>query len=715
MNKYLAHRTEDGREQTIEEHLTSVAELCGNFANEFGCSDQGYLIGLAHDIGKCSSEFQERLRGGRIVDHATAGAYECAKVTDYLPWGACCISGHHSGLPEVGNARLDQAGDPTLCGRLKKVNSHLIPEYEVPVQLQAVIPPKGYGNSAVDDSFIIRMLYSSLVDADYLDTERFMNDGICEGDRGDSLSVLQQRLDDYIKPWFPPKSEINTSRCDVLQTCIREGQQLKRGIYTLTVPTGGGKTIASVAFAINHAISSGLKRIIYVVPYTSIIEQTADVFRRVFGEKNVLEHHSNALYEINDEADSSGYSLLKATENWNLPIVITTAVQFFESLYSNRSSKCRKLHNIANSVVVFDEAQMIPIENLRPCVAAIAMLVKHFSATAVLCTATQPFLNDLLLSYHPTSDVKELNPKVEEMFRSLQRVTIQDLGRTEKNRLIERLTNVHQVLCIVNSRKSARELFLSLPEEGRFHLSTLMFPSHRREVLGAIKKRLREGKVCRVISTSLIEAGVDIDFPTVFREISGLDSILQAAGRCNREEKRFREESIVYIFDGISKAPRLLKINIGATREVINNKYELTSPAAIQAYFKSLRAFSDNKLDQYEIIDILEDGLHGCSLPLKTVAERFRLISENTKTVYVCNENSEDLIDRFRRGERSRDLFRRLGQFGVAIYEKHYLELNDKGKIEIIDEDSAILLDGSVYDSDTGIVLIGQSENGIFV
>ena len=709
---YLAHIAEDQREQTVIEHLDGVSRLCGCFAASFGAEEQGKMIGLAHDIGKCSDAFQARLHGGKIVDHASAGAWECAKL-DAI-WAACCVAGHHGGLPDVGNPINDTADDPTLCGRLHRAAEMRIPEYRVPVPLPHVAAPAGYGKDILTDSFLIRMLYSCLVDADYLDTEAFMTGGRAERRSGDNTSTLLEKLNNYIAPWWNPSNGLNRLRCEILKACI-EGGKKQQGIYTLTVPTGGGKTIASMAFALQHAAAHNMDRVIYVIPYTSIIEQTADVFRKVFGAENVLEHHSGVSHEVGDEDRAEKYQMIKATENWDAPIIVTTSVQFFESLYANRPSKCRKIHSIANSVVIFDEAQMLPSEQLRPCTAAIATLAERFGVTAVLCTATQPFLNDLLQRYARNLQVEELCPNVNQYFDKFRRVTFEDAGRLDEEQLIEKLTALPQVLCIVNSRKAAQTIYSRLPCDGSYHLSTLMVPAHRRAVLSEIRDRLAGGLPCRVVSTSLIEAGVDVDFPSVYREMAGLDSILQAAGRCNREGKRPPDKSIVTIFHGVSNTPQMLQVNIGAANEALQDGADPADPEVVSRYFKAFRSLAGDHLDKSGVVVALQDGIQGCLLPFKTVAERFHMIDDATKTVYIPVDDGERLIRRLKQGDHSRTLFRRLGQYSVNIYERQYNALMESGCLEPLDEDSAILRNLERYVRNFGLRLCENSTTDLFI
>ena len=695
----------------MSEHLNNVAALSAEFSEAFGASMQGYLVGKAHDIGKYSSAFQDRLLGGPIVDHASAGALECAKMNAL--WAACCVAGHHGGLPDVGNINNDVPGDPTLIGRLKNALNNGIPSYELLEALPLTPPPDGFGKNQLTDSFLIRMLYSCLVDADYLDTEQFMSAGSIERDHGESIQSLLTKLNQYIEPWWNPGNELNRKRCQILRSCINSGTGDK-GLYTLTVPTGGGKTIASMAFALNHAVQHKMDRVIYVIPYTSIIEQNAKVFRGIFGDRNVIEHHSNASAEAGDDADIGRYNQIKATENWDAPIIVTTAVQFFESMYANRPSKCRKLHSITNSVLIFDEAQMLPREHLLPCVAAIAQLVSQFHSTAVLCTATQPVLNDLFERYAPGMPIKEICPDTSVLFKQFRRVTFDQIGTIDTASLGERLSRLPQVLCIVNSRKSAQTIYQMLPSEGSYHLSTLMFPAHRQQVLSEIRSRLKDGLPCRVISTSLIEAGVDVDFPAVYREISGLDSILQAAGRCNRENKRSPESSIVTIFDGVSAVPKIMRTNIGATRETLRPDVDPSSPETIARYFNSFRSLVGT-LDQNDVVRAFSEGVQGRMLPFRTVAEKFHLINDDTRTIYIPLGEGAKLIRQLKEGDHTRALYRKLGRYGVNIYDKHFLALMGRGALEVLDDESVVLSDLSLYRQDVGLLLNDEAGTGLFI
>ena len=702
---YLAHISQDGRRQTVLEHLDGTAELCAGFAAAFRAEDQGRLTGLAHDLGKYSAAFQRRLNGGAKVDHATAGAAECGKLNQLS--AAFAVAGHHGGLPD-GGGQGDHYEDNTLCGRMKKAALGKLEPYEAwrqEIQLP-VIHRKEFPNF-LEEIFFTRMLYSCLVDADFLDTETFMAGKVQERGGGDPIEVLGDKLQAHVSGWFPPKTELNRERCAMLERCMEQGERQPPGLYTLTIPTGGGKTTASLAFALCHARTHGLRRLIYVIPYTSIIEQNAQVFRDILGDENVLEHHSGVLYDIEDEAGPENARLARATENWDMPVVVTTAVQFFESLFANRSSQCRKLHNLAQSVIIFDEAQMLPVPYLRPCVYAISQLVKDYGASAVLCTATQPALDGIFREFLPDKPAVELCPSEAIHQEVFQRVTFRREGKLSWEAVAERISGQKQALCVVNSRKSAQAVYALLVKEGAFHLSTLMYPAHRKAVLTEIRARLRDSLPCRVVSTSLIEAGVDVDFPAVFREEAGLDSILQAAGRCNREGKRPAGESIVTIFQSDAPSPSLFEIPVAAGRQALSRCDRPDSPEAIRCYFQELLDLKGPEaLDQKNILTVMEREF----MPFRRIAERFHLIDSETKTVYIPLGEGEDLVRRLRSGERSRELFRALGQYGVSVYPQHYAALDLAGDLEVLEDGSAVLTNLALYDSRTGLSITADEK-----
>ena len=705
---YLAHIAQDGRQQTVSEHLNGTAELCADFAATFGAEDQGRLTGLAHDLGKYSAAFQRRLNGGPKVDHSTAGAVECAKLDQGC--AAFAVAGHHGGLPD-GGGQGDHWEDKTFCGRMRKAALGKLEPYEVwQHEIRLSPAPQLAFSSWLEEMFFTRMLYSCLVDADFLDTETFMAGKEQDRGGGDPMEVLEDKLQSYVSGWFPPKTDLNRERCAMLERCMEQGEALSPGLFTLTIPTGGGKTVASLAFALRHARTHGLRRIVYVIPYTSIIEQNAQVFRDILGDKNVLEHHSGVLYDIADEARPENARLARATENWDMPVVVTTAVQFFESLFANRSSQCRKLHNLAQSVIIFDEAQMLPVPYLRPCVFAIAQLVKRYGVSAVLCTATQPALDGVFREFLPDKPAVELCPPDAFHLEIFRRVTFQRMGKLSWEAVAEQISGQQQALCIVNSRKSAQKIYSLLDPEGAFHLSTLMYPAHRKSILNEIRSRLKDGLPCRVVSTSLIEAGVDVDFPAVFREETGLDSILQAAGRCNREGKRPAGESVVTIFQGETPPPALFEIPVAAGRQALNRYDCPDSPEAIRCYFQELLDLKGPEaLDQKNILTAMERHY----MPFRKIAERFHLIDSETKTIYIPLGEGEQLIQRLRSGERGRALFRALGQYGVSVYLQHFETLHLAGDLEVLEDGSAVLTNRALYNNNTGLSM--TADDGKFL
>lgn len=724
MAKYAAHISEDHRTQTVGEHLDGTAQLARTFAKPFGAGEYGFCAGELHDAGKYSMEFQRHItQNGPKVDHSTAGAQAVLQAS---PTGvgkilAYCVAGHHAGLPD-GGGRADSEGESTLAARLKRQIPDFSPFYravDLPGLLPKSIPPiRAIGKGGFTASFFIRMLFSCLVDADFLDTERFVSNGTVERGTGESIPALLEKLEKHLAAFGRPANALNAKRCEILRTCRRKAAGPK-GLYTLTVPTGGGKTLSSLAFALRHAAAHGMRRVIYAIPYTSIIEQNAAVFRKILGDENVLEHQSNFTFpDCADERETKEQERLKlAAENWDAPLIVTTNVQFFESLFANRSSRCRKLHNIAGSVVIFDEAQMIPREYLLPCVRAISELVMNYGCTAVLCSATQPALQGL---FPPEVKSAEICGDIPGTYAFFRRTRMVSAGERSDEDLARELNGQSQVLCIVNTKRHARELYFLLKREGSFHLSTLMTPSHRKRVLDEIRKRLKDGRPCRVVSTSLIEAGVDVDFPSVYREEAGLDSEIQAAGRCNRENRRPAEESRVVIFRSEEKYLRHLPARIQTPADVtkvVAEKYEdIASPEAIRCYFETMYRVSADRLDKGNVVERFERGAaDDFNFPFADVADGFHLIDTEQEAVLIPAEpEAKALLLRFRSGERSRELFRALGPYCVNVYREHFNALYDSGKIELLDGQLAVLSDLDAYSQETGLALPAGSGNAYF-
>ena len=699
---YVTHLKPDGTYQPLKEHEENVAALAGEFAAAFGAQEHGHRAGLLHDIGKYSANGQKRQRDPAHtakVDHASAGAQLAARLGD--PFAAFAVAGHHGGLPDRGDKTNDGGG--TLCARLNKRltggNDPSAWKTEIEIPAKARFPAwLAAEKDARRLAMYTRMLFSCLVDADYLDTETAIQGGQPRGE-GETPERLLEKLNAHVAPWLEaPANDLCAKRSAILARCLRGGED-ERGLYTLTVPTGGGKTISSLAFALSHAVKHGLKRVIYVVPYTSIILQNTDVFDEVLGAENVLEHHSQVEFADDGEETPEAYRKRLACENWDAPVVVTTAVQFFESLYAAKTSKCRKLHNIANSVVIFDEAQTIPVPFLMPCVSAIGELVQHYGVTAVLCTATQPALGRLFKQLAPTLVQREIAPDPDGLFDDFRRVSFRREGVFTPEELAGRLAEAEQVLCIVNTRKRAQQVYEGLPEEGRFHLSTLMIPTDREETLNVIRARLRTGQVCRVVSTSLVEAGVDVDFPSVWRELAGLDSILQAAGRCNREGKRSAAESVVHVFDAEGDPPRSMMQQRAATTKVMGEFEEINTRPAIRAYFNRLLwVKGDDALDAERILN----SERACTF--RKTAEAFHLIDADTCTVYVPNEGNAEDIAQLRAGLYSRALIRRLGRSSVNVYQNEYKNLVFAGIVEDHQEDGfGILIQPDAYKPKCGL------------
>jgi CRISPR-associated endonuclease/helicase Cas3 len=701
---FYAHTngTEKSEWQTINDHLTNTANLAFEFGCDAGVSELSRVAGLMHDIGKYSAAFQRRLEGlKRPVDHSSAGAIELIHLFKAIPQKtlaellAYCIIGHHTGLPDYGST-IDLGETGTMQARLKS-NLEDYSAYKSEIDLAALTLPPRLAIRPLEKhlrfslAFLTRMVYSALVDADFQDTQAFMDGKKPRGEYA-NIEALCQKFNHFLLRYSDPQGEINRKRTETLKNCIEKASE-KPGFFTLTVPTGGGKTLASMAFALNHASMHGLKRIIYVIPFTSIIEQNAAVFKDCLGAENVLEHHSNFDWEPkhltdgenpDDQTNSALAKLRLAAENWDIPVVVTTNVQFFESLFANRSSRCRKLHNIAKSVIIFDEAQMLPREYMLPAMDAVWELVTNYSASAIFCTATQPALQKFL----PTgTQFMELAPAPQELFDFYRRVQVISLGKLPDVELLSQMNAHLQALCIVNTRKHARGLFGGLDEDGRFHLSTLMCPAHRKATLLEIRTRLKSGQACRVVSTQVMEAGIDVDFPVGYRALAGLDSIIQAAGRVNRERRT--PSGDIYVFEPDSEfvkgVPSYIEQGSAVARSILHDfSADPVSVEAINAYFELLYSLQDDK-HAFDAKDILAYFDKGEGFAFKTAAQHFQLIENNTVAVIIpFNPDAERLIEELKYTPYPASTLRKLQLFTVNIYEQEFQALNSKGAIEIV-------------------------------
>ncbi len=733
--EYYAH-TLEGRPQNewqkLEEHLRNVAKLARKFAEPFGSGDWAELIGWLHDIGKYSQEFQNMLiktadnntnieKKGH-PDHSTAGAQKACQLysNGFDKLLAYTITGHHSGL-------LDgKSNEACLDARLKKSN---IPNYSAystdAIEFSANIKSLPFilakGNNehiAFQLQFFIRMLFSCLVDADSLDTEAFMNqkDAMLRGnypELSEMDSKLKEALDEISSK--APDIVINKYRKDILQQCITAADNLP-GLFSLTVPTGGGKTLSSLAFAMKHALKYGMKRIIYVIPYTSIIEQNADVFRKIFGNEAVLEHHSNII--VNDD----NYKSQLAIENWDAPLIVTTNVQFFESLFYNRTSKCRKIHNISDSVVILDEAQMLPVNFLKPCMEILRELTNSYKTTIILCTATQPALSKNDEFINGLENVHEIISGPEELYKNLKRVEINCLSKeqqkTTDNELIKMILDYKQVLCVVNTRRHARELYEQIDDkDGLYHLSALMCPVHRSEIIQKMKNDLKDGKKCRVISTQLIEAGVDIDFPIVFRSVAGIDSIAQSAGRCNREGKLPMGK--VYVFYPEKDLPvGYLRQGVEETNTVMRKYDDLLSTEAVNEYFRNLYWRNQDKLDKERILDKLVEGVASLNFPFREIAENFKIIDKDMESIIIpYSDNAKEIIKQLRYAKFTKIFARKAQRFSVQVYPQILRKLEGVS-VERIRDNFLILTNEDLYRKDIGLnyddPVFREAENNIF-
>lgn len=698
--------------QSNSAHQQGVSEMAERFAAQFGMGDYGRIMGFLHDKGKEQLEWQKYIQGVTGYNeeyayiktgpnHSYVGAVIAQKqYRQIAPLIAQPIAGHHRGLYDY-------------CDYIEETKRGIPQDVTIGENILYQLP-KFSKTERFDLHHIVRMLFSCLVDADCLDTEAFMTpeQAKLRGSHA-SMSKLLEMLKNHLQELKANAldTEVNRIRNYVQEQCIKESQG-DGGFYSLTVPTGGGKTLASVLWALHHAVRNHLQRIIIAIPYTSIIVQTAATLKRIFGEDNVLEHHSNMNSDaIKDKELCERLQL--ATENWDYPIIVTTNVQFFESLFSNRRSDCRKLHNIAKSVVILDEVQTLPLDFYRPIVDTLDTLQRVFGTSVLFTTASQPILSGRIeganpkASFDALSSVREIIPEGIGLHDKLRRVALQFMdGAKSYDDIAEELSKHQQVLCIVNTRRDAKELYDRLPKEGIcLHLSRMMCPAHVSATIEHIKAvlKLQKGAPLRVIATQLIEAGVDIDFPVVFRQEAGLDSILQAAGRCNREGKLGICTTYVFSLGKEHPLPPGFMTQTNNARLNMGQQHDWFSPEAMTCYFKQLHSRVDN-FDSKQ----MQEMLYKQECEFEEAARQFHLIDDQTTSVIINWKESMDIYEKLLSQGPSYDLMKKLAHYSINIRKRDFEKLQSMGAIEEPFENIYAVTNPCFYKVNTGLTIDNQ-------
>lgn len=697
--------------QSNDEHQQGVAELAATFAATFDMGEWGRVLGLLHDIGKEKHAFQQHImkESGYSPEikvegdssHAYVGGLIARKLypqaTPILP---NIIMGHHRGLYDDGDWKelLTQEMPSEVC----------IPD----VKAQLSAPPRQLAQE--DFHHLVRMLYSCLVDADYLDTEAFMDPEQAElrGSKA-TMGELCSKLETHIEKLSDGAHDTEVNRIRrFVQQCCKEKSDGPVDFYSLTVPTGGGKTLSSLLWALRHAVKNDLQRVIIAIPYTSIIVQTAATLKAIFGEENVLEHHSNVEYD-GDGSNEITRQLQLAAENWDYPIIVTTNVRLFESLFSNKPSQCRKLHNIAKSVVILDEVQTLPLEFLQPIINTFKSLKNVFGTSFLFTTASQPILDgtirgtNRLNQFEALPHIHEIIPADAQLHDKLRRVAL-DINNEPQtyDEIARQIAQQDRVLCIVNTRKDAKELFERLPQEGlTLHLSRMMYPAHVRETIETIKAALKDDKqrVIRVVATQLIEAGVDIDFPVVYRQEAGLDSILQAAGRCNREGKLGICTTHVFSLRAEHQLPSGYISQANNARLNMVGDFDWFAPGTMRDYFSQLFARTEG-FDKKQIGQLLNKPTE---MQFQEAAAQFHLIDDETTNIFIQRDGGRALVEELRRNGPSSPLLRKLSQYAVGVRQKDFQSLADAGVLEEING-IWVLCQESTYDDKVGLVTENQ-------
>lgn len=637
----IAHsKNDEGKYHGLQDHLDAVAGFAKEFGEHFGMGEVAAWLAWWHDAGKAGEDFQHFIRHldtRHGPEHSTPGAII---VSESSPPLSIVCAGHHTGLPNIEELR----------NRLRTKNPGILDTVEIIRDFVVSVPDltkteELFASSSIFESCtLIRMLFSCLIDADRLDTERhFRPEEYSLRGHHPSMEFLLNQLvqdqEELIRSVEP--TPVNTVRELVYRDCI-DAAGMRPGIFRLTVPTGGGKTRSAMAFALQHAVNYNKRRVIMALPYTSIIEQVCEIYRNIFGEA-VLEHHSAVLEHLESQSNRL------ATENWDSPIIVTTNVQLFETMFSNKPSKLRKLHNITNSIIILDEVQTLPLQILDPTLRILNDLVENYNCTIVLSSATQLPI-----------EAREIVPDYRDHFEELARVTYHLPKRDESwtwEAVRDKAIESEQSLVITNTIKDALTLFNLLPE-GKYHLSTNMCQAHRKKILKEVEHRLENNQTCRLVATQVIEAGVDIDFPFVMRAMAGLDRIIQAGGRCNREGKLPTGHLVVFNHEEFNMPPGNYRTAALHTFNLLLTAGNLHDPEFCTNYFE--RLYSQLDLDEYEIVKLSNRW------QFESISEKYKLINQLNFPVIVPYGIGFDLLDK----PINRHFWKEIQPYVVHVYER---------------------------------------------
>lgn len=707
--EFIAHK-DCNKEQSLIEHLTNVADLCRDYSIPI-FKDAAWWCGYYHDIGKYSIDFQNKIRGGNIkVSHADCGAYEVDNLikTDVFKYLIeYCIAGHHTGLQD-GGSEADNEYDSTLKGMLNSKHSDYSSYKKELKPLEINFDEiKNYfinnANKSFEElielfAFCVKYLYSCLTDADFIDTEKFFKSDIKRGNDTDFNSALNSV--NKIFSGFNADTAVRKARNN-LQKQAFDNFDYSSNMHILNMPTGSGKTLCSIKLALEAAIKLNKKRIIYVIPYTSVIEQTAQLFNNIFG-KNVpiLEHHSNFDYDDIEDM-STAEKLKKSSENWDYPMIITTNIQFFQSLYDYKSSKLRKLHNMADSIIVFDEIHMLPYKYIKPCLRAIGYITQHLNSNAIFLSATMPDYTTLFDKYLYNNKINYLIDDYSD-YKCFDKCVYSYIGKLSDDKIAELSYEYDNCLIVVNSRKKAAQLYNSVSGK-KYHLSTYMTPLHRSKVISNIKRDLKNNVKITVVSTSLIEVGVDLDFNAVFRETAGLDHILQTGGRCNREGSR--ERGYVFVFD-FEDAPIYrgdLSAGANVSKSLFNEYDNINDLKCITEYYKRLMTLYKDEIENNTIAGFNGNIRSFDRIPFRSYSLSFKLIENESLGVVICCDENKNLIDKLKYGDLS--VKRALQKYTASLKYYELQKLIENGVINDYGSGLPVLTNNDYYDDSLGLML----------